>query len=256
MLCMVQYSYQVSKTLTTELEVTSIKGYIVREVTLPVFCFEELSEAAQAVAYKSWLEGENDCDYNWQSEFSSLLKAIKDETGVQLSNYDYSPDTNSFELDTNFGDFELDDTDICGIRAGKIALKMYHQLVDKHQLYAKYSTLILDGKEFGYLNEEYVSLANTYRRSAFIKVSEAFTGIYSSATFALTLYGSIRKNYTNDEYTVADHLDTAFSAIFDEAMREWEYQTSREYFEENRVEDFEYLEDGSVFGLSELETEA
>ena len=227
-----------------------------REVTLMVMSYDELSDEAKDAAFETWERGEQEMDYHVTGELDNLLKVIKEETGVRLNLYSFDTCDYSFEVEPLFDDrFDLDDESVVGVRAGKKALKMYYELVMKHQIYTKQTKYVVGGLKYGYLDAEYKSLADTYRRTAFMKQSEAFTGMYNSATFSITLLDSIRKNYTNEEYTVIKHLNNAFNAIFDEAVKDWQYQVSREYFEENRADEHEYLEDGELFELEEMITD-
>lgn len=224
-----------------------------REVTLAVMSYDELSDEAKDAAFDTWEHGEQSMDYHNSGDVEHLIKVIKEETGVRLNSYSFDAFDYNFEVETLFDDiFDLDDESVVGVRAGKKALKMYYELVMKHQVYSKQTKYVVGGLKYGYLDSEYKSLAAAYRRTVFMKQSEAFTGIYNSATFSISLLDSIRKNYTNEDYTVVKHLNHAFAAIFDEAVKDWQYQVSREYFEEHRADDFEYLEDGEIFDLEEM----
>ena len=227
-----------------------------REAILAVMTFDELSPKAQEVVFDRWQRDNSDMDFSLSGELKQIFNVVEENAGVTLSDYEYSPCGYSYNIDTRAENYELDDKDVCGVRAGKIALRMYYDITEKRQVFGKQTRYVVDSPKFSHLNIEYKGLADKYRVSAVIKSDACFTGVYSSQTFSMALMSSIRDNYTNEDYTVANHLEAAFDALFAEAVEEWGYQSSREYFEENRSDDFEYLADGTIFDFAEIEDEA
>ena len=237
-----------------------------RSIEIKLYSFDELSESAQEKAYKKWLVNDCDEDCIWDGELRDALKVIESKTGVSLRGWEYDRysynyrigdlemlmrpefDSYNFEHDVNAA------AEPRGIRAGKIALEAYYDLVESKCFYGK-TTGYLNELKFGYYEEKYLSLTQTNRLSAFTKVEDCFTGHCLSYSFSEALKRSVRDNYTNKDYTVEYHLKNAFDALFESICSDYDHQFSFEAYSESYCHDCEYLANGEVFELSE-DTEA
>ena len=157
-----------------------------RNVEIEVFSFSELSESAQQAAHQEWLEGNEDSDCVWDGEFRDILKIIAEKTGVSLWGYGYDRCSYNYRIDDlemvmrpefdsyNFEHDPMIASEPTGIRAGKIALEVYYDLVESKMHFGR-STKFESKPTFGYYEDRYLSLTEVSRPSAFTKVDDCFT---------------------------------------------------------------------------------
>lgn len=241
-----------------------------RDVTLTVYDYAELDESAKKTAFENWqLECHNDelhrtskankrratdiiaSEANKQRAAAIIktLKAIENKIGVSLAHYYYTKAGHGFTIDTDNGLIRQDKFLVKGVRAGKIALQMYRDLTEVSKpLYARFRGADRRYTFAHYENiDTYRSRADGYRKTRLPKLAneDFFVASIFSRVFASALLASVKNNYTKN-YSTIDHLDTAYTAMFKEIVRHYNYEHSYLYFKANVAIEHKYFADGSV----------
>ena len=231
-----------------------------KNITLQVYAFNDLSEEAKQNAYEEWRSGAANMSYGWSGENRDVLDFIAKETGINVRDWQY--DTCSYHYSLDAAELERlthpeaiyecnsDMDELYGIRAAKVALKIYYQLTEQRIVYGFEKG---DKKKISITWLRYGSRFTKKRLSAFKAVEQCFTGYCASDTFSRTLWNSIAKNGHNDNYSFKDHLEAAFDKLFHEFSEDMAYSESYDYFADSEAHNYDYLADGSIF---EIPTEA
>ena len=261
-----------------------------RNVSIKVFNFNELSETAKQHAYDKWSENQDqyDCD---RHELNALL-GLLEQAGVTVKNWYYSSHQNGFELEneTISSDYDyISMNEITGIRASKMALDLYYGLTTTKRAWevrenqkpcktdlrwvkytdcAKQYAINYD-KKLEYIRDKKgnihaIKYINTSKHSGGTSIyyelynsnsmktkDTCFDGTWLGAEFSHALWNSVRQN-TTDFFSFYDHVSVAVGAIFVALEKECEYQQSMACFVENYANENEYLENGSVFNTDQF----
>jgi len=225
-----------------------------KNITLQVFSFDDLSENAKQKAYEEWRSATNDISYDWTRENREILDFISEEAGINVRdwqydtcNYHYSLDDIELERITHpegVHEYKANMDELTGIRAAKIALNLYYQLTEERVVYG-FGMGDKKNKVKTFLRYSH-SLAKN-RLSAFKSVEQCFTGYCLSETFSQALWDSVANNGHNDNYSFKDHLKAAFDKLFHAFSEDMAYSESYDYFTDSECYNYDYLADGSMF---------
>ena len=223
-----------------------------------LFSFDELSEQAQILAYINWsIEHEFDeCENN--GYIQNIIDHIDGATGVSLQGWEYDSVGYRYEIDDlemvmrpEFDSYNLEEyaavaAEPRDMRAAKIALKVYYNLLEKNVSFGK--VVSMNGQaQYGYYEDSELSLTERSRRSEFTKLNSCFTGHWLSKIFSDALINSVRQNYTNAQYTVLDHLTNAYDVFFRRASIEYKKQSSFDHFAATTDKTKKYLASGDEY---------
>lgn len=236
-----------------------------RILQVKAFSYHDLSEEAKRTAFEEWLYSAGS-DYYWDCENREVLKRIKESIGEVLKDWSYDSVSHHYRLDEQdlqkithaegLWNSEANIEEYQGIRATKVAMRIYYDLTKKTKGYAIIGdddSSRLMGKRISTYSE-YVSNYQKKRYSKLETSESCFTGYCASDTFARALWKSITEYGAESEgFTVRDHLEAAFDALFDDFVADYAHYISQEYFDENVALEYEYNEDGSLFSVSEYE---
>lgn len=232
-----------------------------RDITLTVYDYAELDASAKKIAFENWLlECRNDelrrtseTNKRRAAEIIKTLKAIENKIGVSLAHYYYTKTGHGFAIETGNGLIRQDKFLVKGVRAGKIALQMYRDLTEVSKpLYARFRGADRRYTFAHYENiDTYRSRADGYRKTRLPKLAneDFFVASIFSSAFASALLASVKDNYTKN-YSTIDHLDTAYTAMFKEVVKHYNYEHTHLYFMANVAIEHEYFADGSVLDKS------
>lgn len=260
-----------------------------RNVTVKVFQFNELSQEAQERAYNDWRENQNNFGYEC-SELRPFLDLIE-QAGVTVKNWYYGLYEHGFDIENETINTDYDYVsmnEITGMRAAKMALDLYYRLTTtkpawevgenqkprktdlrwvKYTDCAKIYAVNYDRKQ-EYIRDKNgnihaIKYINTSKRlggtsiyyelynSNSMKTKDTcFDGTWLGCEFTDALWNSVKEN-TSDSFTFYDHVSVAVGAIFKALEKECEYQQSMACFVENYANENEYLENGDIFDIAE-----
>lgn len=260
-----------------------------RNVSIKVFNFNELSETAKQHAYDKWSEAQE--QYGYECHELEPFLALLEQAGVTVKNWHYSAHQNGFELEneTINSDYNyISVNEVTGIRASKMALDLYYGLTTtkpawevgenqkprktdlrwvKYTHCAKIYAVNYDRKH-EYIRDKNgktnaIKYINTSKKSGGISIyyelynsnsmrtkDTCFDGTWLGAEFSHALWDSVRQN-TTESFSFYDHVSVAVGAIFVALEKECEYQQSMACFVENYANENEYLENGDIFDIAE-----
>lgn len=257
-----------------------------RNFTINILQFHELSKSAQLKAYNDWLQTNRD---NECSELEALL-AILARRRITLKNYRYGVDGYDFTLKNtiiNYVPSLASISDITGVRAAKWVMQLYYRLTTTNKVWRltgsnekpyrideklihttskdsggyviRYELLMTKNNLF--LGYKYSVTSNkTGRTNVYVKLrntdyvkykDDCFDRTSLGSNFALSLLESLRLN-TSDSFSCYHHIKYAFDCVFKQIHQNAIYYQSMEGFVENYADKNEYLENGSIFDASQL----
>lgn len=221
-----------------------------KEITIKLFDYDELSDEAKKRAYDDWLS--DDHDHFWGGEVRDTLKKLEEELGIEVTNWSY----NSCSYDVGpirFKDYSDDQLALTGIRAQAFLWNNFAHLVmqPKKRWYSKH----IDGRldlsgcihcDSGWKNlnrESKVFYERTYNGTC------PLTGVcfdndaldpLAYFCFGVEWDEKAKKRVMIPQSrrmrwgvtTVEDVLRACVDSLFESAQRDCEYQNSEEYFAE------------------------
>lgn len=223
-----------------------------KEVTVKVFEYQELSPEAKQAVYNRWLEH---ADYGWTDENIKVLNTIAEDTNVHVSNWEYGNGSYHYHLqdptELTFFNYSRDEydhmvydyEDIKGLKAAKIAMDMVYKLTAKRKIFRgrTHPQIGAGSTWWEYRPKD----GQKFKTSRLEYAERCFTGFYASQTFADALWDSVRSRGACKFVSLKDHLEAAFSALFHDFDDDYDASFTQEYFEESSAtEDQFYTEDG------------
>lgn len=239
------------------MKTAEINALVPKKAEVSVYEYAQLSAKAKERAYSRWAESDN---YGWHGENQDVIEAIARNAGVKIKHWEYDTYNHSYKLasandDTYFNyyreyGYREDYDDIKGLRAVKLAMRLYYRLTD-----ASYAYVQEQGKREWYHGFKPVSWNRTteeakplkWRRSKLGGRETCFTGYIASDVFSTALWDSIKACGTCKYTSLEDHITEAFDKLFKFFEEDYEASTSEEYFTAEVAPQYYYLEDGSVF---------
>jgi hypothetical protein len=201
-----------------------MEGNKMREITVKLYNFSELSEDAQRRAWLDYTENLN--QFTWESEYRATLEAFQKAFDVLL--VDYEVNENAFTFD-----FALSFEPVYYMEPLRFARFIWNQYAHQIQRGKYYGKITRDGR-------------HVFRHSkATVEYSCPFTGFIADMAITGPVWDCI---HYKKEYTCYDQLiEDCLTAFFEEWRNDMEYETSIECFEELcTANEWEFYETGEI----------
>ena len=204
-----------------------------KSIQRKVFSYHEISPYAQNRAYTDFLAAMSKPELPFE-DIQHVIDTIKARAEVGVYGWECDESGYLYKLDDlemvmrpefdsyNFEHDVLAAAEPSGIRAGKIAMRIFHQITMADDL-------------------------TVSRTSPPNESSLQFTDVWFSKVFSVALKASIRKNYTDRSYTLEAHLKKAYDAMFQAIIDNHNKVISIEEFAGSFARDNEYHRNGSLF---------
>lgn len=195
-----------------------------REITVKIYQFSELSEKAQRRAWMNYAGNLGECALN--SEYRAALEAFCKAFDIVYIDYDINENAFTFDFSLGFEPaYNMDP-----LRFARFIWNQYAHQIQRGKYYGKISH---DGR-------------HVYRYSkATIEYTCCFTGFCADLALTGPVWDCI---HYKKEYTCFDQLiEDCLTAFFEEWRNDMEYETSFEYFEELcAANNWEFYETGEL----------
>lgn len=214
-----------------------------REHTIKLYSFDELSEAAQEYAHNKYgYMWHNDFDYNYKT----TLDAFCDMFDIKLVDYNFGYPKNYYHYhvcDTRTGAIEIENDPI------RIAKYIHNNFYDYFTTQKIYRTqrpqrVIIDGITY----ERTKPIPMTYGNTKFLSQpdDDMLTGDFPDGSILRPVYDCL--TYKRFFRSYRELIDACFDEFFAAWYTDIEYSYSMEYFSEMvMLNDYEFLETGEMW---------
>jgi len=227
-----------------------------RDATVKVFTYDELSDEAKERALNKWCESE---EHHWGQEVRDTIEAFEKEFGVDITDWSYSPYSHRFSVSMA----RIDD-DVLALRGNRARAWFWNN--HAHILLTPtrhYWTHDKDGKLFRAVSAD----SRVYQSKVFYdRVYDGtcpFTGVCfdNDAVDPLAYFcfgtvwdaekktrrqSTVRTIAADDRNTVRSVLRDCVESLFQAAENDWRDQESEEYFRDFcEANGWEFEEDGT-----------
>lgn len=234
-----------------------------REVSIEVFTFDELSDEAKERAHRDWIS--KGMPYCWAAEARQTMEAFEEEFGVKIRNWEYSSYSYNFHLDTD----SIDD-DVLALKGNRARAWFWNNHGDVLlEPRTHYFTRDKDGRRVeavGLNSVEYrskVSFTRVYDgtcpwtgycldNDALDPIAYFCFGVVWDEKEKKRVQSKARTLRQDDANTVGSLLHDSVDALFRTLKEDCEYQESMEAFKDAcEANGYEFTEDGAMWSQKE-----
>ena len=236
-----------------------------REATVKVLSFDELSDEAKERAHQDWLG--KGLPHNWAREARKTIEAFENEFGVKVEDWWYDSSGYSFNLDTG----NIDD-DVLALKGNRARAWFWNHhggcLLSPNVRYFTH----VDGKRVEAIGVDNIKYRSNVNFDRVYDGTCPWTGVCFDCNaldpIAYFCFGvewddkekkrvqamSSRKLAIDNRNTVESLLNDALHSLFKALEEDCEYQDSIEAFKETcEANNYEFTEDGEMWsGMKEV----